>query len=126
MRACRWQRRAKSLALVATARAAGRESDCGRRPRHPRSTVTFWQILGKITRPSILWGLGTAIGEMPPYFIARAARQAGERLQELEVDRSDAAPSLLDRCARGMVPSSSAGRGGRGRRGGARHTPAAG
>lgn len=32
-------------------------------------------IAAKVAGPAILWGIGTAIGELPPYFIARAARQ---------------------------------------------------
>jgi membrane protein YqaA with SNARE-associated domain len=31
-----------------------------------------------------LWGFGTAIGELPPYFIAKAASMAGEKSEELE------------------------------------------
>ena len=31
-----------------------------------------------------LWGAGTAIGEMPPYFVARAASAAGGVDEELE------------------------------------------
>jgi len=37
-----------------------------------------------------LWGLGTSIGELPPYFVARAASLAGRKHEELEemVDES--------------------------------------
>jgi len=31
-----------------------------------------------------LWGLGTAIGELPPYFVAKAASEAGSINDELE------------------------------------------
>jgi len=31
-----------------------------------------------------LWGLGTSIGELPPYFVARAASLAGKKHEELE------------------------------------------
>lgn len=27
---------------------------------------------------AVLWGIGTAIGEVPPYLLARAAAQAGK------------------------------------------------
>jgi hypothetical protein len=30
-----------------------------------------------------LWGTGTAIGELPPYFVSRAASIAGQRSEEL-------------------------------------------
>lgn len=33
---------------------------------------------------SFLWGVGTALGELPPYFIARAAREANSRAEDLE------------------------------------------
>lgn len=61
--------------------------------------VTFLQIVAKVSYPSIMWGLGTAIGELPPYFIARAAKLAGEKLDELEVPDTDgdAAPTLFDK-----------------------------
>jgi len=31
-----------------------------------------------------LWGFGTALGELPPYFVARAASLAGNVHEELE------------------------------------------
>jgi len=31
-----------------------------------------------------LWGLGTSIGELPPYYVARAASLAGKKHEELE------------------------------------------
>lgn len=33
---------------------------------------------------AFLWGAGTAIGELPPYFVARAASAAGGMDEELE------------------------------------------
>lgn len=35
---------------------------------------TVWQILHKVALESFFWGLGTAIGELPPYFVARAGK----------------------------------------------------
>lgn len=32
----------------------------------------------------MLFGIGTAIGELPPYFVARAAALADKKLEELE------------------------------------------
>jgi hypothetical protein len=32
---------------------------------------------------AFLWGFGTTIGELPPYFVARAASMAGSRDEEL-------------------------------------------
>jgi hypothetical protein len=37
--------------------------------------VSFLTLLLKVAWPAICWGAGTALGELPPYFIARAARQ---------------------------------------------------
>eukprot|EP01087_Luapelamoeba_hula_P011798 TRINITY_DN3253_c0_g4_i1.p1 TRINITY_DN3253_c0_g4~~TRINITY_DN3253_c0_g4_i1.p1 ORF type:complete len:450 (-),score=118.27 TRINITY_DN3253_c0_g4_i1:52-1401(-) len=48
--------------------------------------ITFWQILGKIQFDALMWGVGTAIGELPPYFVARAARLSGESLKEDDDD----------------------------------------
>ena len=33
---------------------------------------------------AFLWGLGTAIGELPPYYVARAASLAGRKSDELD------------------------------------------
>jgi len=31
-----------------------------------------------------MWGLGTAIGELPPYYMAKAAAEAGKSNEEIE------------------------------------------
>ena len=36
--------------------------------------ISFWKILWKVKLEAFFWGLGTAFGELPPYFMARAAR----------------------------------------------------
>jgi hypothetical protein len=61
---------------------------------------------------SLLWGAGTALGELPPYFVARAgnlllfvtfynsfiARLAGERIEELqEIENSVDNENLLQK-----------------------------
>lgn len=43
------------------------------------STIYYSVIL-----EAFLWGLGTAIGELPPYFVARAASLAGNKAEELD------------------------------------------
>eukprot|EP01103_Thecamoeba_quadrilineata_P013932 TRINITY_DN4010_c0_g1_i2.p1 TRINITY_DN4010_c0_g1~~TRINITY_DN4010_c0_g1_i2.p1 ORF type:complete len:391 (-),score=46.53 TRINITY_DN4010_c0_g1_i2:104-1246(-) len=53
-------------------------------PPELQTNVEFWDILYKVQLEAILWGFGTALGELPPYFIARAARLAGESIQEVE------------------------------------------
>eukprot|EP00092_Neocalanus_flemingeri_P032050 GFUD01034832.1.p1 GENE.GFUD01034832.1~~GFUD01034832.1.p1 ORF type:complete len:443 (+),score=86.53 GFUD01034832.1:124-1452(+) len=39
--------------------------------------ITIWAILSKVRVEAFCWGAGTAIGELPPYFMARAARLSG-------------------------------------------------
>ena len=41
------------------------------------SSPTVIAIALKVAWPCFLWGLGTSLGELPPYFIARAAARAG-------------------------------------------------
>jgi vacuole membrane protein 1 len=51
---------------------------------------SLWSIMSKVRLESFLWGAGTALGELPPYFMARAARLSGydpedaEDLQDFE------------------------------------------
>ncbi|CAH2052211.1 unnamed protein product, partial [Iphiclides podalirius] len=45
--------------------------------------VTVWSIMSKVRIESMLWGVGTALGELPPYFMARAARLSGGSLAEV-------------------------------------------
>eukprot|EP00002_Diphylleia_rotans_P003659 TRINITY_DN12547_c0_g1_i3.p1 TRINITY_DN12547_c0_g1~~TRINITY_DN12547_c0_g1_i3.p1 ORF type:complete len:360 (-),score=68.16 TRINITY_DN12547_c0_g1_i3:180-1259(-) len=44
--------------------------------------VTLWQIFRRVQLEAFLWGFGTALGELPPYFVARAARLAGGETEE--------------------------------------------
>merc|ERR1712241_679165 len=39
--------------------------------------VSIWAIISKVRGEAFCWGAGTAIGELPPYFMARAARLSG-------------------------------------------------
>ncbi|KAJ1804092.1 hypothetical protein LPJ75_005686, partial [Coemansia sp. RSA 2598] len=50
---------------------------CGTAPAGATPT-SFSAILHKVLLESLCWGAGTAIGELPPYFIARAASAAGQ------------------------------------------------
>ena len=51
---------------------------------------SLWNIMTKVRVESFLWGVGTALGELPPYFMARASRLSGydpddaEEMQEFE------------------------------------------
>jgi len=64
-------------------------------------SVTYWEILRKVQFEAFLWGLGTAIGELPPYFVARAARLSGMRVQDAEEDNDN---TPLDKIRR-FLPS---------------------
>lgn len=43
----------------------------------PRWAASIWNIMSKVRIESMMWGAGTALGELPPYFMARAARLSG-------------------------------------------------
>ncbi|KAM3869102.1 vacuole membrane protein 1 [Diretmus argenteus] len=42
-----------------------------------RGSISLWTIISKVRLEACMWGAGTAIGELPPYFMARAARLSG-------------------------------------------------
>uniref|UniRef100_M4C188 VTT domain-containing protein n=1 Tax=Hyaloperonospora arabidopsidis (strain Emoy2) TaxID=559515 RepID=M4C188_HYAAE len=58
------------------------EANCTHVPQV--STVTFAAIFWKVFLPCMLWGAGTAAGEIPPYALSRAAKLAGQRNEEFE------------------------------------------
>ena len=45
---------------------------------------------------AFLWGAGTALGELPPYFVSRAASLAGNKSEELNEILSPASPNGND------------------------------
>ncbi|KAI4311277.1 hypothetical protein MLD38_036183 [Melastoma candidum] len=52
--------------------------------------VPLSSILPQVQMEAILWGVGTALGELPPYFIARAASISGSNaLDELDVSTTE-------------------------------------
>jgi membrane protein YqaA with SNARE-associated domain len=59
----------------------------------PTNPSVFWSCVASVYPIAIAWGFGTALGELPPYFIARSARLVGtesEFEQELEDSRKEA------------------------------------
>lgn len=44
----------------------------------------FFSIWQKVWVEAFMWGVGTAIGELPPYFIARQARLSGKESEEFK------------------------------------------
>ncbi|MFH4976250.1 hypothetical protein AB6A40_002959 [Gnathostoma spinigerum] len=43
-----------------------------------KAAISMWAIMSKVRLESLMWGAGTALGELPPYFMAKAARISGE------------------------------------------------
>lgn len=47
-------------------------------PEKPSSIpMSIFTIMSKVRLEAMCWGAGTALGELPPYFMARAARLSG-------------------------------------------------
>ncbi|PRQ38674.1 putative SNARE associated golgi family protein [Rosa chinensis] len=46
--------------------------------------VPLSSILPQVQLEAVLWGIGTAIGELPPYFLSRAASLAGNKMDAME------------------------------------------
>ena len=44
-----------------------------------RPTISIWEVYQAVIFEAFLWGLGTAIGELPPYFVSRAASLDGKK-----------------------------------------------
>lgn len=73
-------------------------------PQQPylKQALDVWVILSKVRPEALFWGLGTALGELPSYFVARSARLSGKKLEEAEVaaKRWGDDLSLVDRVKR--------------------------
>lgn len=52
--------------------------------------VTFWTVMSKVRVEAFMWGAGTALGELPPYFMARAARLSGHEDEDEEYEELEA------------------------------------
>ena len=48
------------------------------------ASVTFWEIFLAVAVNSFFWGVGTAVGELPPYFIAKTDHKAKEELKDIK------------------------------------------
>ncbi|KAF8394411.1 hypothetical protein HHK36_020619 [Tetracentron sinense] len=48
------------------------------------SRIPLSSILPQVQLEAILWGIGSALGELPPYFISRAAGMSSSKLDALE------------------------------------------
>lgn len=63
-----------SSVLTTTARMITDDNDTILADSLETGPISFWKILWKVKLEAFFWGLGTAFGELPPYFMARAAR----------------------------------------------------
>jgi hypothetical protein len=52
-------------------------------------TPSLFSISRLVIFEAFLWGVGTAIGELPPYFVARAARLSNDKLKLQQNDDDD-------------------------------------
>lgn len=66
---------------------------------------TLFGLFSKVWLPCFLWGTGTAMGEIPPYALSRAARLAGEKNEEFDdLNLEDENPaSVVDKMKIWMV-----------------------
>jgi hypothetical protein len=51
---------------------------------------TFLDLFFKVIVPAFLWGVGTAVGEIPPYLVSLTAAQSGEVDEEYEAAQAEA------------------------------------
>jgi len=65
--------------------------------------MSMWLIMSRVRFPAFCWGAGTALGELPPYFMARAARLTG--CQDEDDEEMREFQELLDKQANGSLPA---------------------
>ncbi|KAK6296006.1 hypothetical protein J4Q44_G00337190 [Coregonus suidteri] len=72
-------------------------------------SISLWSIVSKVRLEACMWGAGTAIGELPPYFMARAARLSGadpddEDYEEFEemLEQAETAQDFVTRAKLGV------------------------
>uniref|UniRef100_A0A7S0R933 Vacuole membrane protein 1 n=1 Tax=Chlamydomonas leiostraca TaxID=1034604 RepID=A0A7S0R933_9CHLO len=83
---------------------------CGDDAPAPGS-VTYWAIFRKVAVTAMLWGAGTALGEVPPYLISKSAADAGHKAaafaeieEKLEAEaHADPVRALVARMERWMM-----------------------
>jgi len=83
---------------------SGHEMSCPVTTMNSGHEVTFVGIMLKVLIPFWLWGLGTAIGEIPPYAISFTAAKAGERVAEMvEFESMNPAESYVNAMKKWMI-----------------------
>ncbi|XP_035702629.1 vacuole membrane protein 1 isoform X2 [Folsomia candida] len=83
---------------------------CPEDPDFTRGIVSVYDIICKVRWESLMWGFGTALGELPPFFMARAARVSGmvddedlEKFAELLQRKKRGDPKSLSIIERGKL-----------------------
>jgi hypothetical protein len=72
-------------------------------PRQEESYNGFLSIFFNVQIEALMWGIGTAIGELPPYFMALGASKAGQQneeldeIKEIEAESGDKQVLLMDK-----------------------------
>jgi len=74
-----------------------------------KAVVTIWSIMSKVRVEAFCWGAGTALGELPPYFMARAHRLSGydsddeeDEFEELQEKKANNDLNWFDRAKVGV------------------------
>ncbi|ETV74359.1 hypothetical protein H257_10954 [Aphanomyces astaci] len=76
------------------------ETNCG----SADTEVTFFTMFTKVAVASMLWGAGTAMGEIPPYALSYAASVAGKRNEDFEdIQTSTSDFNVLNRTKEWMI-----------------------
>jgi len=57
---------------------------CPEQSPETKAVISIWAIMSKVRIEAFCWGAGTALGELPPYFMARAHRLSGYDSDEEE------------------------------------------
>jgi len=80
---CKTAERCSSLNFEARMRMWGNddEIEC---PKGKEAYTTYLATLIKVLPVVMLWGMGTAVGEIPPYAVSKAAALAGQANEELD------------------------------------------
>ncbi|ELP88252.1 transmembrane protein, putative [Entamoeba invadens IP1] len=63
---------------------------------------SFFQIFCRVAIPCFIWGVGTAFGEIPPYFIAYTSAQAGMENREVLHLKEETPTNPIARCIQWM------------------------
>jgi len=71
-------------------------------PPETPSTVNFWAIVAKALLPTLLWGAGTAMGEVPPYALSYALAKAGKANREFD-EIAESAEGVFGRMKAWMI-----------------------